>query len=133
MRCSFNYRSGDSAAQGALRESSLKSTWSTLRTLRGDGDAGCQCLPTWSYTSSKGVSYTVSNGTCQNPGGEWNTFWCYVDQVHPLAKLRWPCAAPFWKLTPLLHPLAKLRPQLHSVGVAANPAARMRERTDTRV
>ena len=27
------------------------------------------------------MTYTISNGTCQNPGGEWNTFWCYVDQV----------------------------------------------------
>ena len=42
---------------------------------------GCQCLPTWSYQSSKGVTYTITNGTCQNPGGEWNTFWCYVDPV----------------------------------------------------
>ena len=49
------------------------------------GRAGCQCLPVWSYTSSKGVTYTVSNGTCQNPGGEWNTFWCYVDQVNTRA------------------------------------------------
>lgn len=66
------------------------------------GRAGCQCLPVWSYTSSKGVTYTISNGTCQNPDGEWNTFWCYVDQVgarvaglkSQVVELSWTCIGP---------------------------------------
>ncbi|CAL8468908.1 g8449 [Coccomyxa elongata] len=41
---------------------------------------GCECLPTWTYTSTKGQKYTI-NGTCANPDGDWNTDWCYVNPM----------------------------------------------------
>lgn len=44
--------------------------------------AGCDCLPTWTYTSSTtGQTYNITNGTCQNPGGDWSTDWCYVNPL----------------------------------------------------
>ena len=43
--------------------------------------AGCDCLPTWSYTTTTGTTYNITNGTCQNPGREWSTDWCYVNPL----------------------------------------------------
>ena len=44
--------------------------------------AGCDCLPIWTYTSSTtGQTYNITNGTCQNPGGDWSTDWCYVNPL----------------------------------------------------
>ena len=44
--------------------------------------AGCDCLPTWTYTSfTTGQTYNITNGTCQNPGGDWSTDWCYVNPL----------------------------------------------------
>ena len=44
--------------------------------------AGCECLPQWTYTSSKGQKYTI-NGTCANPGNDWPTDWCAILDIRP--------------------------------------------------
>ncbi len=52
--------------------------WRKVKGTCGQGvilAAGCECLPQWTYTSSKGEKYTI-NGTCANPGNDWNTDWC---------------------------------------------------------
>ena len=41
--------------------------------------AGCQCLPEWNYTSTRGNLFHVSTG-CANPDGDMATPWCFVDR-----------------------------------------------------
>lgn len=40
--------------------------------------AGCRCLNAWSYNSTKGNTFHITNG-CSNPDGDQPVPWCMVD------------------------------------------------------